>query len=330
MKQRIKYDQDFNITDYNPDPAIMENDVTFWGSAVNPFRVAQKPDKLLGIYTGWNEIYLWGSMACEVWQEDGVTPVSPLVGSLMEIGIDSPYSVQVIDNTFIVLCTVGNKRAVVKIQGRSPQIISEPIANILQSYQNVGDVIASSVFVGGVNIYLLNFPSEDVTWAYDIKTDVWSKWSSWDLELGTHKMYDGLFNCYAKAWNKHISQGVDGSLYELSRDAYDDAGDIIRSSVRTGWLDHGTWDRKRSNQLIIKLKGYNPTAATILLRWRDDGYPIWSKPIELSIQSNSQNDSFAKLNRMGMYRSRQYEFIMTDAADMALIGMEEDVVKMRN
>jgi hypothetical protein len=33
---------------------------------------------------------------------------------------------------------------------------------------------------------------------------------------------------------------------------------------------------------------------------------------------------------MGSYRSRQYEFILTDAANLALVGMEEDLTKMRN
>ena len=52
--------------------------------------------------------------------------------------------------------------------------------------------------------------------------------------------------------------------------------------------------------------------------------------MELDLQYTKQNDHFCKLNRMGMYRSRQYEFIMTDASDLALIGMEEDLTRMRN
>jgi hypothetical protein len=66
------------------------------------------------------------------------------------------------------------------------------------------------------------------------------------------------------------------------------------------------------------------------MRWRSDGFPEWSKYMELKIEANQQNDHFCKLNRMGMYRSRQYEFVMTDAADLALVGMEEDVSRMRN
>ena len=135
-------------------------------------------------------------------------------------------------------------------------------------------------------------------------------------------------------------------MYEYSRDAYQDAvGQIIHSSVRTGWLDHGTWDRKRSDQLIIKLQGYLPKLdygiqpdqlsmrpVKVVMRTRDDGRPEWSNPIDIEVQAGieGQNDHFCKLNRMGIYRSRQYEFTMTDARDLALVGFEEDITRLRN
>ena len=326
----INHPQDFRITDYNPDPAVQVLDPLYWSSSANPFRASQKPDPIVGIYTGWNEVYIWGTTACEVWQEDGVTPVSPLVGSIIEAGLAAPYSVQIANNAMFALANLSGKRAVVMINGRSPQVLSEAIARQLQDLPYVKDAIGSLCFVGGLNLYILSFPIANITWAYDFKTDTWSQWSTWNLTDGLHGQFEGVWGTYAKDWNKHVVLSKSGDLSEITRDSFTDNGTPIRSSVRTGWLDQGTWDRKRCNQLIIKLRGYNPSAATILMRWRDDGFPEWSKPIELALQSNSQNDHYAKLNRMGMYRSRQYEFIMTDAADMALIGMEEDVTKMRN
>lgn len=325
----VNHDQDFLITDFNPDPAVEAMDVTYWSSATNPFRATAKPDPLMGIYSGWNEVYLWGSQACEVWQEDGVTPVAPLVGSIIEGGCAAPYSVVFANNTLIGLGTVLGKRAVMMVEGRSPKILSEPIANILQSYSQVNDAVGSLCFVGGLNMYVLNFPSENVTWAYDFKTDTWSQWSTWNLSYGRHDSFQGKFGVYAKDWNKHYVMSDAGNVYELSRSVFDDNGTPIRSSIRTGWLDHGTWDRKRSDQFILKLKGYAPSDATILMRWRSDGFPEWSTAIELNIMQGEQNDHYCKLNRGGTYRSRQYEFILTDAADLALVGFEEDLTRMR-
>lgn len=322
--------QDFLITDVDiADPAAGV-DPLFWSSSTNPWRAEQRPDYLSGIYTGWNEVYLWGSQACEVWQEDGVNPISPLLGSIIEAGCIAPYSVVRTNNTLIGLCQIAGKRCVAKIAGRAPEILSEPIANKLYDLAEVSDAIGSLCFTGGLNHYIITFPTERVTWAYDFKTDVWCQWSSWDSATGSHKEFEGYFADYAKGWNKHVVLTKAGVLNEISRNVYSDNGTQIKSSVRTGWLDHGTWDRKRSNQLIIKLNGYKSEDARILMRWRSDGFPEWSTAMELPIQYGQQNDHFCKLNRMGMYRSRQYEFIMTDAADLGLIGMEEDVTRMRN
>jgi len=324
------YAQDFYITDYNPDPAVMAMDPLFWSSAVNPFRATQKPDKIMGIYSGWNEVFLWGSQACEVWQEDGVTPISPLVGSIIEAGLLAPYSVAVANNKWIALCKVGGNVAVVSVAGRTPEILSEPIANLLQSLTRFDDAVGSICQTGGTNLYILTFPTDGVTWVYDFKSDIWCQWSSWSMLAADHAIFTGKFGAYASGWNTHYTQAANGKLYELTRTAFDDDGTLIRASVRTGWIDHGTWDRKRSNQLIIKLQGYATTDAKIIMRHRTDGFPEWSNPIELEIQAGVQNDHFAKITRMGIYRNRQYEFIMTDSADLAIIGMSEDVTRMNS
>jgi hypothetical protein len=322
------YAQDFYITDYNPDPAVMAMDPLFWTSSVNPFRATQKPDKLVGIYSGWNEIYLWGTQACEVWQEDGVTPVSPLVGSIIEAGLLAPYSVAVANNRLVALCKVGSNVAVVAINGRTPEILSEPIANRLQAMTTLGDAVGSICQTGGTNLYILTFPTEGETWVYDFKSDVWSQWSTWSELSANHTIFTGKFGVFASGWNTHYTQAANGKLYEITRSAFDDAGDMIRSSVRTGWIDHGTWKRKRSDQLIIKLQGYATSDTKIIMRHRSDGFPEWSNPIELEIQAGAQNDHFAKITRMGTYRNRQYEFIMTDASDLAIIGMSENLTRM--
>lgn len=321
--------QDFWITDFNPDPAVMANDPTYWASASNPFRAAQKPDALLGIYAAFNEVYLWGTQGCEIWQEDGVTPISPLVGSIIEAGISAPYSVVMSNNTFFALGNVSGKRAVIMLNGRSPQVVSEAIANKLQALNYVQDARGQLCFVGGTNFYVLTFPSEKQTWAYDFKTEVWAQWSHWDSENAQHVAFDGTFGIYAKDWNKHYTLGNDGNLYELSRLVYSDNGTPMRSSVRTGWIDHGTWDRKRCDQLIIKCKGYLDAPATLIMRYREDGRPEWCNDMEFQLEAGQQNDFLIKLNRQGMYRSRQFEFVMTDANNLALIGLEIDVTKMR-
>ena len=96
---------------------------------------------------------------------------------------------------------------------------------------------------------------------------------------------------------------------------------------RTGWVDRGTKKRKRINQLFIKAKmnARNSSTSVMQLRWRDDGNPIWSTPMEINLRPDFQGNFVVPISRMGIYRSRQYEFRITDNVDLVLIGAHEDI-----
>lgn len=320
--------QDFYITDTDPTTGLI--DPFYWSMTGNPWRAAQRADNLVALVAAWNEVAAWGTQTIEYWQEDGVNPISPLMGATSEMGTDSPQTIRMADNTLFALASMNGKRAAVKLANRAPQIISTSIDRELQSYDTVTDAAGALCFTGGINHYVLNFPTAKKTWAYDLKEGLFIEWGAWNAPLARYDVFPIIGSCYAKGWNKHLFLGQNGNVYQMDRNVYQDAGNEIRTLIRTGWINHGSARRKRSNQLYVKLKSYSPTPATVLMRWRDDGRPEWSTFMELPVGSESEQTQFAKLNRMGMYRSRQYEFVMTDNADLALCGMSEDVEELRN
>ena len=320
--------QDFYITDTNPTSSLL--DPFYWSMASNPWRTAQKADLLKAIWAAWNEVAFWGTQTVEYWQEDGVTPISPLVGAISEAGIESEYSLAQADNAMFALAVLGGKRAVVKMANRVPQIVSADIDRELQDIETASDANGALCFAGGLNSYVLSFPTQNASWAYDIKEGIWTQWGQWNSLFSRYDAFPIVGSCYAKAWNKHLFQATNGNVYEQSRTTYQDAGEDIRTLIRTGWVSHGTSRRKRSNRLWIKVKAYNPSAATVLLRHRDDGRPEWGPFMELAIGSESQQTHFIELTRMGAYRSRQYEIVMSDNADLAFMGLQEDVEELRN
>jgi hypothetical protein len=245
------------------------------------------------------------------------------------MGTVSPHTIVMADNTLFALASVGGKRAFIKIVNRGPKIISDAIDRELQDMGTITDAVSGLCFVGGINYYVTTFPSAKKTWVYDLKEDMWVEWGAWDPSLSRYDVFPIVGTCYAKAWNKHLVLTQDGNVYEMSRETYNDNGDEIRSLIRTGWISHGTGKRKRSNRLYIKIKSYSPTPANVLIRWRDDGRPEWSTFVELPVGSESEQTQFQELTRMGTYRSRQYEFVMTDNADLALCGISEDVEALR-
>lgn len=320
--------QDMFITDTNPSTGFL--DIFYWSGSGNPFRSALRADALKAVFTIWDEIALIGEKSIEYWQEDGSNPISPLIGATTEAGIIAPYSLKRCENTLYFLSDIGEKRAVVKLSDRSPLIISDAIDRVLQEMTTVSDAIASLVFVGGLNLYVLHFPTEGVTWAYDFKDEIWTEWGQYDSVSSSYLPFPIVGSCYAKPWNKHLFLSTDGKVYAFDRNTYQDAGTSMRTMIRTGWLYHGTAKRKRANALYLKVKAYSPTAGSLLLRWRDDGRPEWSPYIELPVGKESQEQYYNVLNRCGIYRSRQYEFLMTDNTDLALMGIAEDLTELRN
>ncbi|MFA5340718.1 MAG: hypothetical protein WC332_02970 [Clostridia bacterium] len=317
----------FDFTDTDPFTSLIENN--YWGSTDNPVTCDYKGDKLTALFTAWQEIYAWGTQGLQVFQDDGSTPFVNVPGAAGEAGLEAVYSVQKMDNTIFALCVVDKKRVVVKLQGRAPVVISEPIANILAGMETVSDAIGDIICVGGIAIYLLNFPTADQTWAYDYKNDLWLRWSYYNATKGKHERFIGQHCCFVKRWNKYlIMSRLDGKIYELSRSVYDDADNDMVSYRRTGWLDWGDTSKiKQSKELFIKIKTFADDGTTdpvMLMRWRDDGYSIWSDFVELPLNPKYFGDFIIHLSRMGSYRSRQYEFRLSDEVDMALVNVQEN------
>lgn len=320
----------FDFTDTHPITGLIEND--FWSSTDNPVSCDARGDNLVVLFTAWQEIYNWGTEGLEVWQDDGITPFVPLQGAFAEIGIEAIYSVARADNTIFALCVVDNKRCVIKLIGRQPTVVSEPIARILSEMETVSDAIGDIISVGGMAIYLLSFPSAGQTWAYDYAHDTWCRWGYWNSETAEHERFLGQHSCFVKPWNKHlILSRLDGKVYELDRNTYNDNGEKMVCYRRTGWIDHNNvWKRKRSTALYIKVKCGSSDDVVLLVRWRDDGRQEWSTFMEVPLSPIGKYDFLAKLNRMGMYRSRQYEFRLSDGIDLVLVGGTESIVELRN
>jgi hypothetical protein len=317
----------FLFTDTNPATGVIEND--FWSSSDNPLTTEAKGDELVALFVAWQEINAWGQEGLEIWQDDGVTPFSPLPGGFTEVGIEAKYSVARMGNTLFALCTVDGKRAVVKMAGRAPIVVSLAIENVINEYETVSDCIGSVVGVDGLAIYLLQFPSEGKTWAYDVKSDTWIPWSTWDLSTGTAGQFIGTHTCFSRNWNKHlVMSNVDGKIYEFDRSVFKDGTAPIKTYRRTPWIEHATLNRKRCEQLQIKIKKGLTDDVSCFVRFADNGAEEWSLPFELDLGNTGERDFVSSISRMGMYTSRRYEFTITDDTDLVLVVAGENVKEL--
>lgn len=310
----------FYFTDTNPGTGLM--DPTYWDSTDNPLTCEAKGDNLAGLFSEWQEILPWGTAGAEFWQDDGSTPFSPLVNAFVKAGLIAPYSVKPIDNTWFALVEVDGKRAVIKLQGRTPVIISEDIAQPLMSYPTISDAIADVCCVGGTAFYILHFPTEEITWAYDYKGQYWQQWTDW--VDGARQPFSGRHICYAKGWNKYLIQSSkDGKIYELDRSTFTDLGGILNTAYRTGNLGNGAWNV--ISLLMLKLKrgqgNVSGSEPSLLVKYRKNGSPLWSERL-VSLGKQGHYEFIQKLRNLGRFQTIQFEFSISENADLALSSIE--------
>lgn len=327
----------FAATDTNPLTLLLDN--TYWSSTINPFRNTAKGDNIVALKVSWEEIYAMGSLGCEVWQDDFVTPFSTIPSAQMEIGLEAKYSVGRTESTFFALCVLDGERCVIKMVGRQPVIISDPISNLLSSMPTVSDAIGDLISVGGCSLYMLSFPSANQTWVYDHRHDTWCRWGYYNGDADNRDRFIGQHVCFCKPWNMVLCQSrIDGSIYQMSRSALDDAGTEMLPYRRTGWVKPSavpaggfmamsTDHRKRLQQLYIKGKPGLPGAGTLLLmRYRDDGRNEWSTWTELSFTT----EMVECLTRQGTFRTRQWEFRFPSGCDTVLVSAEGSAAELKN
>lgn len=290
-----------------------------------------KPDDLEALHVGYREIMLFGGESAEIWWNDGSTPFRRRE-RVLERGCIAPHSVQNCGGSWVWL---DHERRVVRLDGNTstPRLVSIPFDNIIRDIDSVDDARSMFIPIGVRAYYVLTFPTANQTFVYDLTTDQWAEWGNYQSGSGTYDRYVGQAFAYAKDWEFNLIGDKDeGKIYKLDDSAPQDVDEDIRFIVQTGHISHGTYAKKKSRRLVIRLKRAAGSATTladepkVMLRWRDDNAD-WQMEtgVEVSVGQTGEYDFFVKLDRMGTYRTRQYEFSYTNDSDFILVGMEEDV-----
>jgi len=295
------------------------------------FSAENKSDEVIAVHSEWDEVALFGTESIEPFYNDGSTPITKIPGGNTPDGTRSPYSIKFADNAYFYL---NKDRQVVRLDGRQPLPISQPVDDIL----DIGnDAIAQAsrgeiVTLGKKQFYLLTINGQ--TLVYDIQLREWAgKWATWDKTYARYGAFKGRNIVNIKQWNKTLCTDPDtGKIYELTYDLNQDVGEEVRSSVVTGNIDHGTGREKRSNELRLRLKRGQAARLTIddvepvmLVRWNDNGSGIWSNYREVPLGFTGDGEFYYSLFQLGSYRARQYEFVVTDNVPFSIVEVEEDV-----
>lgn len=298
------------------------------------FRAESRRDPVLAMVAGWNLLYLVGPKSTDVYMpvNDIAGPVSLAWSSPM--GTAARRSVVFSDDVVYLL---GTDRRFYRLgEGRQFSQISYEIENRLRELDVVEDCIAQEIDIGGSILVAWTFPTDAVTFVYDVTTSAalgqatWYEWRGWNGSRWTAMPL--AFHAYVPEWNEHFISGTESTqLYRLSMDLHTDDGATRRCIRQTPPWDHGSRLRKFGEAEVFH-GSWGTTAVLdededhyepkLIVRHRDEGQR-WGNDRELSSGRMGERYYSRHLRRNGAYRVRELQVEHTAPCDFYLGDVEE-------
>jgi hypothetical protein len=339
------------------------------GTSVDPLDFASaegNPDNVVAIFVDHREVWVYGTNSTEVWYNAGLLdfPLSRIQGAFNELGCAAPYSIAKMDNQIYWLGRDARGHGIVfRAAGYMGQRIStHAIEWQMQDYVNLSDAVGYTYQQDGHSFYVLNFPTANTTWVFDVATGAWHERASFQAgEFNRHRGNSQMF------YNDEVVIGdyQNGKIYKFDLTVYADDGAIqkwLRSwrALPTG-ANNLTRTIQHSMQLDcetgVGLNGFslgdvfalqaenNEDIITengdffiiqglplvqgadpqVMLRWSDDGGHTWSNEHWKSMGRIGQFGSRTIWRRLGAtmkIRDRVYELSGTDPVRIYIMGAE--------
>jgi len=293
------------------------------------------PDNLVSLVCDHGQVYLLGEQTSEVWADQGTFPFAfqRIPGSSSQHGLAAANSIARLGNSFAYVAKNNRGQAeIVIMNGYFPQRISTHAVENTLVNESISDAIAYTYQLEGHECYVVTFPSLDITWVYDITTQLWHKWLWTDSQNNYHRHRS---NCSAFFQNVVlVGDWQNGQIYQLDPNNYTDNSDSIRRLRR---CPHLTTDLQRQyfDELQIQFQpgvglegitdpplnaetiGANPQA---MLRWSSDGGSTWSNEHWSGIGKVGRYKNRIIWRRLGWARDRIYEVVVTDPINAVIVS----------
>ena len=195
------------------------------------------PDQLVALIVDHREVYLLGEASSEVWVDVGSFPFpfQRIPGTSTQHGIAAQNSVSRLGDSFAYVSrNLRGLGQIMQMQGYKPTRISTHAVENSLVGQTITDAIAWTYQLEGHEVYVVSFPTINITWAYDIASGMWHKWLYSDT-TGAYSRHRG--NCCAEFQNMVlVGDYANGKIYELDKANYTDDGVNVRRLRRAPHL----------------------------------------------------------------------------------------------
>ena len=307
------------------------------GTAVDPLEFASaegNPDNEVAVFVDHREVWVFGTNSTEVWYDAGLLdfPLTRIQGAFNELGCAAPYSVAKMDNQVYWLGKDARGQGIVyKAAGYIGQRVStHAIEWQMQEYADILDATGYTYQQDGHSFYVLNFPSANTTWVYDVATGAWHERASLtNGEFNRHRASSQMFFNATTV----VGDYENGKIYEFDLNVYADDGAPQKWLRSWRALPTGANNLARTIQHSMQLdcetgvglntgQGDNPQ---VMLRWSDDGGHTWSNEHWKSMGRIGRSGFRTIWRRLGAtmkIRDRVYEASGTDPVRIYIMGAE--------
>lgn len=281
-------------------------------------------------------VWLIGKTGSEIWFNSGDTntlPFQRMPDQVLHQGCPAPYSIARAsgddDSQTSVLWLAESKDGnTIVVQGHGyaiNRVSTHAIENAILNYPTHTDAVGFCYQQEGHTFYVLNFPSADVTWVYDLTTGLWHQRTWLDPDTGNQHRHRA--QCAAYAYGKNVClDWQDGTLYEFDLNTYVDQrptqdGPIVRTRSFPHLING--LNRVIYARFIADIDAGNIDTANqpmMSLRWSDDRGHSYGNPIMQSMGNTGQYNSNLMWTRLGMARDRVFELSWSSPTNTALNG----------
>lgn len=187
-------------------------------------------DDLVVPYVFEQVLRLFGQRTTETWWNTGVgsPPFERIQGGAIPVGVRSRYAVC---NTDTNIYFLGHDNNVYIIeQNRHIPVSPPPMVREIEGYTTVEDAVMYSIRYRGENIIILNFPSEEKTWALQ-EGGEWFNLSTSDSSW--------IGDAYVYCYGKHLVSDTSGNVLELTDAVYTDNNAVIKRILQSAPIHSG-------------------------------------------------------------------------------------------
>jgi len=314
---------------------------TFFTNAATPYTLLfagsfyalkdSSTDNLMTLHENNRELWLIGERTSEVWYNAGNPNFAfariPAIGP--QIGCAATHSISRLGNDLVWLGRNEQGQNIVVMQQNYSwkRISTHAVDHSIASFDVVSDAIGYTYEEDGHWFYVLTFPTADITWVYDGKSEMWHKRLSYNPTQGMYHRH--LSNSYCELSDvRLVGDYQNGNIYQMSRKYYSDNGAPLRCKRRAPHV----WKKQNRKRIFhgwlqveftpgVGLQTGQGSSPQAMLRWSNDGGFTWSNEHWTTIGAAGQTKNRAIWRRLGRTRDRIYELNYSDPTQRDIIGV---------